>query len=47
MVKRLEQFHKNVVAIESYYKDISVKIDGQQDKMKVAAEIEAYISEGC
>lgn len=44
MVKRLEQFRTNVGAIESYYKNISKKFDGVQDKMNLAAEIETYIT---
>jgi len=43
MVKRLEQYHKNVGSIRDYYKDISIDIDGVQDKQKVAEAVQKFI----
>lgn len=43
MVKRIEQYKKNVDAIKDYYKDITKEFDGVGDKMKLAAAIADFI----
>jgi adenylate kinase len=44
MVKRIEQYKKNVDAIKGFYKDITQEFDGVGDKMKLADDVATFIA---
>jgi len=44
MVKRLEQYRKNVEAVKGYYHDIMQEFEGSGDKMKLAGSIAEFIA---
>jgi len=44
MVKRLEQYRKNVDAVKGYYHDIMQEFEGSGDKMKLAGEIATFVA---
>jgi hypothetical protein len=45
MTQRLKQYHKNVAAVKGYYKDITKEFNGVGDKMKIAADLAAFVAE--